>query len=320
MSMNAIGFNEQQLQKMKNQPGFVAALDQSGGSTPKALAAYGIKEGSWSDEEEMFAIVHRMRTRLITSSSFNGDRILGAILFENTMDKDIQGQATPGYLWNVKQIVPFLKVDNGLAEEKNGVRLMKAMPQLATLLKKAKAKGIFGTKMRSVINRVNLAGIRDIIDQQFELAAQILAVGLVPIVEPEVDIDCPEKAKAEAFLKIFLIEKLNKLPPGQPVFLKLTLPEQDDLYADCVSHPNVVRVLALSGGYSRDKANARLRRNHGVVASFSRALVEGLTAQQSNAEFNARLDRAVQSIFEASTVKQEPRPTSAGRKGVKAAG
>ena len=303
--MNVPGFNEQQLQKMKNQPGFVAALDQSGGSTPKALAAYGIQERSWSDEEEMFAIVHRMRNRIMTSPSFDGHRILGSILFENTMDKEIQEQPTAEYLWNVKQIVPFLKVDNGLMEEKNGVRLMKPIPQLATLLKKAKAKGIFGTKMRSVINRVNLAGIRDIIDQQFELAAQILAAGLLPIVEPEVDIDCPEKARAEAFLKIFLMEKLNKLPLGQPVFLKLTLPEQDDLYADCVRHPKVVRVLALSGGYSRDEANARLRRNQGVVASFSRALVEGLTAQQPIAEFNALLDGAVQSIFNASTVKQE---------------
>ena len=318
--MNALGLNEQQLQKMKNQPGFVAALDQSGGSTPKALAAYGIKEGSWSNEDEMFAIVHRMRTRIITSPSFNGDRILGAILFENTMDRDIQGRPTADYLWTVKRIVPFLKVDNGLVEEKNGVRLMKPMPQLATLLKKAKAKGIFGTKMRSVINKLNPAGIRDIVDQQFEVAAQILAAGLVPIVEPEVDIDCPEKARAEAFLKIFILEKLDRLPPGQLVFLKLTLPEQDDLYADCVRHPKVVRVLALSGGYSRDEANARLRRNQGVVASFSRALVEGLTAQQSDAEFNALLDGAVQSIFEASTVKQEPRKrTPAERKGVKVA-
>ena len=315
--MNALGFNEQQLQKMHNQHGFVAALDQSGGSTPKALAAYGIEEGSWSDEEEMFAIVHRMRTRIITSPSFNRDRILGAILFENTMDRDIQGQPTAGYLWNVKRIVPFLKVDNGLGEEKNGVRLMKPMPQLAALLKKAKAKGIFGTKMRSVINKVNLAGIRDIVDQQFEVAAQILAAGLVPIVEPEVDIHCPEKAKTEAFLKIFILEKLDRLAPGQLVSLKLTLPGQDDLYADCVKHPKVVKVLALSGGYSRDEANARLRRNHGVVASFSRALVEGLTAQQSDAEFNALLDGAVQSIFESSTVKQEPRKrTTVEAKGV----
>jgi fructose-bisphosphate aldolase class I len=318
--MNALGCNEQQLQKMINQPGFLAALDQSGGSTPKALAAYGIKEESWSDEDEMFAIVHRMRTRIITSPSFNGDRILGAILFENTMDRNIQGRPTADYLWSVKEIVPFLKVDNGLAEEKNGVRLMKPMPELPALLKKARSKGIFGTKMRSVLNSDNLAGIRDLVDQQFEVAAQILAAGLVPIVEPEVDIHCPEKAEAEAFLKIFILEKLDRLPPGQLVFLKLTLPERDDLYADCVRHPKVVRVLALSGGYPRDEANARLRRNHGVVASFSRALVEGLTAQQSDAEFDALLDGAVQSIFEASTVKQEPKKrTTAERKGVEAA-
>ena len=302
--MSALGFNEQQLQKMKHQPGFVAALDQSGGSTPKALAAYGINAGSWSDEEEMYAIVQRMRTRIIASPGFNGTRILGAILFENTMDRNIHGQPTPDYLWTVKGIVPFLKVDNGLAEEKNGVRLMKPMPQLGTLLKKAKAKGIFGTKMRSVINRLNLAGIRDIVDQQFELAAQIHAAGLVPIVEPEVDIHCLEKAKAEAFLKLFILEKLDRLASGQLVLLKLTLPEQDDLYADCVRHAKVVRVLALSGGCSRDEANARLRRNRGMVASFSRALVEGLTAQQSEAEFNALLDGAIQGIFEASTVKQ----------------
>jgi fructose-bisphosphate aldolase class I len=314
--MNSLELNEPQLQKMKNQPGFVAALDQSGGSTPKALAAYGIKEGSWSNEEEMFAMVHQMRTRIITSPSFNGERILGAILFENTMDRDIQGQPTADYLWNVKRVVPFLKVDNGLAQEKNGVRLMKPMPELATLLEKAKAKGIFGTKMRSVIKGANMAGIREIVNQQFEVAAQILAVGLVPIVEPEVDIHCPEKAKAEALLKGAILERLNRLPPGQLVFLKLTLPEQDDLYADCVKHPRVARMLALSGGYSRDDGNARLRRNHGVVASFSRALVEGLTAQQSNAEFNALLDSAVESIFEASTVKQEPRKrTSAKRCG-----
>jgi len=318
--MNALGLNEQQLQKMKNQPGFVAALDQSGGSTPKALAAYGIKEGSWSTEEEMFAIVHRMRTRIITSPSFDGHRILGAILFENTMDRDIHGRPTADYLWTVKGMVPFLKVDNGLAEEKNGVRLMKPMPQFETLLKKARSKGIFGTKMRSVINKVNLAGIRDIVDQQFELAAQILAAGLVPIVEPEVDIHCPEKSQAEAFLRIFILEKLDKLPPGQSVFLKLTLPEPDDLYADFVRHPKVVRVLALSGGYSRDEANARLRGNHGVIASFSRALVEGLAAQQSAVELNGLLDSAVRSIFEASTVKQEPRkPTAAKRKCVEVA-
>jgi fructose-bisphosphate aldolase, class I len=302
--MNALGVNEEQLHKMKDRPGFVAALDQSGGSTPKALAAYGIKEGSWSDEDDMFAIVHRMRSRIIASPSFDGDRILGAILFENTMERNIQGRPATDYLWNVKQVVPFLKVDNGLAEEKNGVRLMKPMPQLNALLKRAKAKGVFGTKMRSVINRVNLGGIRDIVDQQFELAVQIMAAGLVPIVEPEVDIHCPCKAEAEGLLKIFLLEKLDRLTPGHLVFLKLTLPEQNDFYADLAAHPSVVRVLALSGGYSLEKANARLRVNRGVVASFSRALLEGLSAKQFDAEFNAVLDRAVQSIFEASTIKQ----------------
>jgi fructose-bisphosphate aldolase class I len=302
--MNAIGLNDQQLQKMRTQPGFVAALDQSGGSTPKALAAYGIKEGAWSNEEEMFAIVHQMRARIITSPSFTGERILGAILFEGTMDRDIQGQPTADYLWSVKRVVPFLKVDKGLADEKNGVHLMRPMPQLAGLLSKAKAKRIFGTKMRSVINQADPSGIKAIVNQQFEVAAQILAAGLVPIVEPEVDIHCPEKAKAEDFLKTAILEKLGGLSAGQMVFLKLTLPEKDDLYADCVRHPKVVRVLALSGGYSRKEGNDRLRRNHGVVASFSRALVEGLSAQQSDAAFNAALDATIKSIFEASTVKQ----------------
>jgi fructose-bisphosphate aldolase class I len=303
--MNAPDLNEEQLQKMRNQPGFVAALDQSGGSTPKALAAYGIKEGSWSSEEEMFAIVHQMRARIITSPSFNGERILGAILFEKTMDSDIQGQLTADYLWKVKRVVPFLKVDKGLAEEKNGVHLMKPMPQLAALLSKAKAKRIFGTKMRSVINQADPSGIKEIVNQQFEVAAQILAAGLVPIVEPEVDIHCPNKAKAEELLKAAILEKLGGLSTGQLVFLKLTLPEKDDFYAECVRHPRVVRVLALSGGYSREEGNERLRRNPGVVASFSRALVEGLSAQQPDAEFNALLDVAIQSIFDASTVKQE---------------
>jgi len=303
--MNALGLNEQQLQKMKNQHGFVAALDQSGGSTPKALAAYGIKEGAWSSEEEMFAIVHHMRARIITSPSFTSERILGAILFEKTMDGDIQGQPTADYLWNVKRVVPFLKIDQGLAEEKNGVHLMKSMPQLAVLLGKAKSKRIFGTKMRSVINQADPVGIKEIVNQQFELAAQILAAGLVPIVEPEVDIHCPEKAKAEELLKAALLQKLSQLSAGEFVFLKLTLPEKDDFYDDCGTHPKVVRVLALSGGYSRKEGNDRLRRNHGVVASFSRALVEGLSAQQSDAQFNALLDAAIQSIFEASTVKQE---------------
>jgi len=252
----------------------------------------------------MFAMVHQMRARIITSPSFSGDRILAAILFENTMDRDIQGHPTADHLWNVKRVVPFLKVDKGLAEEKNGVQLMKPMPQLSTLLNRAKAKSIFGTKMRSVINQANPAGIKEIVNQQFEVAAQILAAGLVPIVEPEVDIHCPEKAKAEELLKSAMLDKLNKVPARQWVLLKLTLPEQDDFYADCVAHPKVVRVLALSGGYSRDEANSRLRRNHGVIASFSRALVEGLSARQSDAEFNALLDTTIQSIFEASTGKE----------------
>lgn len=302
--MNTLGLNEQQLQRMKTHPGFIAALDQSGGSTPTALAAYGIKEGAWSNEDEMFAIVHQMRARIITSPSFTGERILAAILFENTMDRDIKGEPTADYLWNVKRVVSFLKVDKGLADEKAGVRLMKPMPQLAALLDKAKANRIFGTKMRSFINQANAAGIRELVDQQFAVAAQILAVGLVPIVEPEVDIDCPEKAKAEESLKTAILEKLNKLPAGKFVFLKLTLPEQDGSYADCVRHPNVVRVVALSGGYSREEGNERLRRNQGIIASFSRALVEGLSAQQSDAEFNALLDASIRSIFEASTVKQ----------------
>ena len=288
--MTALGLHAQQLQKMQTQPGFIAALDQSGGSTPNALRLYGIKEGAWSNEEEMFAIVHQMRTRIMTSPSFTGERILAAILFENTMDRDIEGQPTADYLWNMKRVVPFLKVDQGLAAEKDGVQSMRPMPALASLLDKARAKGIFGTKMRSVIKHADAAGIQDIVRQQFEVAGQIIAAGLVPIIEPEVDIHCPDKAKAEEVLKAALLEELNDLPAGQLVMLKLTLPEHDDCYAACVRHPNVVRVVALSGGYTRAEANNRLRRNHGVVASFSRALVEGLTAQQSEAEFNARLD------------------------------
>ncbi len=298
--MTELGLHAQQLQKMQTQPGFIAALDQSGGSTPNALRLYGITEGAWSNEEEMFALVHQMRTRIITSPSFTGARILAAILFENTMDRDIEGLPTADYLRNVKRVVPFLKVDQGLAAEKDGVQLMRPMPALAALLDKAKAKGIFGTKMRSVIKQANAAGIKDVVRQQFEVAGHIIAAGLVPIIEPEVDIHCPDKARAEEVLKAALLEELNDLPASQRVILKLTLPEYDDFYAVCVSHPNIVRVVALSGGYTRDEANNRLRRNHGVVASFSRALVEGLTAQQSDAEFNAQLDAYVQSIFEAS--------------------
>jgi fructose-bisphosphate aldolase class I len=293
--------NNEQLQKMKSQAGFIAALDQSGGSTPHALQLYGIKEGSWSNDEQMFAIVHQMRTRIICSPSFTGERILAAILFENTMDREIQGQPTADYLWNVKRVVPFLKVDKGLAAEKDGVQLMKPMPDLAALLDKAVTKRIFGTKMRSVIKQANAAGIAAIVNQQFELASQISAVGLVPIVEPEVDIRCPNKGEAEKMLKAAIHEKLDKLPADQPVMLKLTLPSRDDFYLDFVHHPKVVRVVALSGGYSRDEANKILRRNHGVVASFSRALVEGLTAQQSDAEFDAALGAAIESIFEASS-------------------
>jgi fructose-bisphosphate aldolase class I len=298
--MKSIDLNKEQLEKMQTHPGFIAALDQSGGSTPKALAIYGIKEGAWSNEDEMFAIVHEMRTRMISSPAFNGERIIGAILFENTMDRDIEGQPTADYLWNVKRVVPFLKVDKGLEAEKDGVQSMKPIPALSGLLEKARAKRIFGTKMRSFIKRANSAGIEEIVRQQFDLAAEIIAAGLVPIVEPEVDIHCTEKAMAEELLKAAILKKLNQLPAGQLVMLKLTLPEQDNFYSEFVKHPKVLRVVALSGGYSREEANNRLRRNHGVIASFSRALAEGLSAQQSDAEFNATLDKSIQSIYEAS--------------------
>ena len=290
----------EQMQKMKTQPGFVAALDQSGGSTPHALALYGIKDHAWKDDDEMFELVHHMRTRVITSPSFTSERILGAILFEDTMDRDIEGQPTADYLWSVKRIVPFLKVDKGLQPEKDGVQLLKPMPELGPLLDKAKTKHIFGTKMRSVIQRANPAAIQNVVQQQFEVAGQIISTGLVPIIEPEVDIHCPQKAKAEALLKEALLEKLNQLPAGQQVMLKLTLPEQADFYADCVRHPKVVRLLALSGGYTQEEADARLRKNHGVVASFSRALLEELSAHQTDAEFNATLKASIQRIYEAS--------------------
>src|SRR5262249_41899481 len=265
-----------QLEKMQKHPGFIAALDQSGGSTPGALRAYGIKDGTWSNEAEMFAIVHQMRTRMMTSPAFTGERLLGAILFENTVDRDVEGQPTADYLWNVKRVVPFLKVDKGLAAESNGVQVMKPIPDLALLLGKANAKRIFGTKMRSFVKQANEVGIKDIVRQQFEIARQIIAASLVPIVEPEVDIHCPEKAKAEELLKTAIQAELDALTDGQLVMLKLTLPEHDDLYAEFVRHPKVVRVVALSGGYTREEGNKRLRRNHGIVASFSRALVEGL--------------------------------------------
>ena len=298
--MKSIAVNAEQLQKVKTSPGFIAALDQSGGSTPKALRLYGVQENTWSSDEEMFAIVHQMRTRIITSPAFNGDRIIGAILFENTMDREIEGQPTADYLWTVKRVVPFLKVDQGLAAEEDGVQLMKPMPMLAALLDKARAKRIFGTKMRSFIKRADEAGTKNIVIQQFEIAQQIISANLVPIIEPEIDIHCPEKEKAEQLLKAAILEKVNQLPDGQFIMLKLTLPEQDNFYAEFVKHPRVLRVVALSGGYSREEANNRLRKNHGVVASFSRALVEGLTAQQSDAEFNAMLDKSIQCIFDAS--------------------
>ncbi len=295
-----MGDFKEQLETIRTHPGFIAALDQSGGSTPHALRAYGIRDDAWSNEEQMFAIVHQMRVRIMTSPAFTGERIIGAILFENTTDREIEGRPTADYLWDVKRVVPFLKVDKGLVAESRGVQLMKPMPELAALLDKANAKRIFGTKMRSFIKQPNGAGIKDIVTQQFEAARQIIAAGLVPIVEPEVDIHCPEKAKAEELLRATIREELDALPGGQLVMLKLTLPEKDDLYAEFVSHPKVVRVVALSGGYTQVEGNRRLRRNHGVVASFSRALVEGLSAQQSDAEYNARLDASIQSIFEAS--------------------
>jgi fructose-bisphosphate aldolase, class I len=298
--MRSLEVNKEQLQQMRSTPGFIAALDQSGGSTPGALRLYGIKEGSWSNDDDMFEIVHQMRSRMITSPAFNGERVIGAILFENTMDRSIEKRQSADYLWNAKRVVPFLKVDKGLAGEKDGVQLMKPMPQLTALLQKAKGKNIFGTKMRSVIKQANAAGIKKIVEQQFAIAAQILGADLMPIVEPEVDIHCPQKARAEELLKAAILEKLDQLPAGHLVMLKLTLPEKDGLYSDFVMHPKVVRVVALSGGYSREEANNRLRRNHGIVASFSRALAEGLTAQQSDAEFNALLDKSIQSIYDAS--------------------
>ena len=291
---------EQQKAKFRSQAGFIAALDQSGGSTPKALKLYGIPETAYSGDAQMMDLIHAMRTRIITSPAFNGDRILGAILFEATMDRDVLGRPTAEYLWEVRKVVPILKVDKGLAEESNGVQLMKPMPDLDKLLARAKAKGIFGTKMRSVIKQANPAGIKAVVEQQFTVGRQIIAAGLVPIIEPEVDIKCPDKAAAEDLLKAAILAELGKLPEGQLVMLKLTLPDQDNLYADCIAHPRVLKVVALSGGYSRDDANKRLARQKGMVASFSRALTEGLTAQQSDAEFNAALDAAIESIYQAS--------------------
>ncbi len=291
---------DKQLEKMGSAPGFIAALDQSGGSTPKALGLYGIEEDAWSNDEEMFELVHQMRTRIITSPAFSGERILAAILFENTMDREIEGKPTAEYLWDVKHVVPILKVDKGLADENDGVQVMKPMPHLDDLLVRAKENGIFGTKMRSVIKQASPTGIEAVVRQQFETARKIIAAGLVPIVEPEVDIHCPDKAEAEGLLKTAILEQLNTLDPSQRVMLKLTLPEQKNFYGDLIAHPNVLRVVALSGGYSREEANERLAEQNGMVASFSRALTEGLSKQQSDAEFNALLDQSIQSIYDAS--------------------
>ncbi|HEV3365711.1 MAG TPA: fructose bisphosphate aldolase [Acidimicrobiia bacterium] len=292
--------NEEQLQKMREGAGFIAALDQSGGSTPKALKLYGIAEGSWSNDDEMFDLIHDMRARIIKSAAFNGDRILGAILFEKTMDRQIDDLDTGDYLWAKKNIVPFLKIDKGLDAEADGVQLMKPMPDLDSLLERGVAKNMFGTKERSVIKLANPKGVQAIADQQFEVGKQVLRHGLIPILEPEIDIKSPEKAQAEELLREALLSGLDGVPDGQQVMFKLTLPETDGFYQELVDHPKVVRVVALSGGYSREEANARLSRNPGVVASFSRALTEGLTAQQSDEEFDALLDESVGSIFAAS--------------------
>ena len=291
---------DQQKAKFRNQAGFIAALDQSGGSTPKALKLYGIAESSYSGDAQMMDLIHAMRSRIITSPSFAGNRVLGAILFEATMDRDIKGTPTAEFLWSVKQVVPFLKIDKGLENEADGVQLMKPMPELDKLLGKARAKGIFGTKERSVIKHANAAGIKAVVAQQFEVAKQVLAAGLVPIIEPEVDIHCPDKAAAETLLKAGILAHLDRLPANQDVMLKLTLPSADDFYKELVAHPRVLKVVALSGGYSREEANARLARQHGIIASFSRALTEGLTAQQSDAEFDSALDKAIESIYQAS--------------------
>ena len=292
--------NPQQLERMRSSKGFIAALDQSGGSTPKALSLYGVSEAEYSGEVQMFDAMHAMRSRMVKSRSFQGDRVLGAILFEGTMDRDIDGLGSAEFLWTKKQVIPFLKVDKGLADEHDGVQVMKPMPELDALLQRAVKKGIFGTKMRSVIKLANKAGIDAVVAQQFAVARQIISHGLVPIIEPEVDIKSPQKAAAEVLLREALLAELNQQPAAQPVMLKLTLPETANFYADLVRHPSVLRVVALSGGYSRDEANRRLGENHGVIASFSRALSEGLLAQQSEAEFDALLGATIQEIYAAS--------------------
>src|SRR5262245_48179484 len=294
---------DKQLQKIKNDKGFIAALDQSGGSTPKALKLYGVNESAWSTEAEMFDLVHKMRTRIIKSPAFTGDKVMGAILFDQTMDRDIDGTPAAQYLWESRRGVPLLKIDKGLAEAKDGVKLMKPMPDLDALLKRAVAKGIFGTKERSVIDAANPKGIAAVVDQQFEVGKQVLAHGLVPIIEPEVTISIPDKAAAEDILLAEIKKHLDEVPAGKQVMLKLTLPTKANLYKPLIDDPRVMRVVALSGGYSRDDANAKLKQNVGMIASFSRALTEGLSAGQSDAQFNAALASAIDSIFQASSVK-----------------
>lgn len=292
--------NQEMAEKFRSGKGFIAALDQSGGSTPKALKLYGIQESEYSGDEQMFDLVHQMRSRIITNSAFNGDRVLAAILFEGTMDRDIEGVGTAEYLWNTKNIVPVVKVDKGLADEQNGAQVMKAMPELDALLARARDKGVFGTKMRSVIKDNNDAGIAAVVDQQFEVGLQILDAGLVPIIEPEVDIHSATKAAIEESLRDKLAAWLDRVPDGQQVVFKLTLPSHNDFYKPLIDHPKVMRVVALSGGYSRDEACDILAANHGMIASFSRALSEGLTAQMSEAEFTATLDAAIAEIYAAS--------------------
>lgn len=292
--------NSAQLAQMKSGKGFIAALDQSGGSTPKALSLYGIEPNTYSGEQAMFDLVHQMRSRIIKSPSFTSQRVIGVILFEMTMDRSIDGLGSAEFLWQKKNIVPFLKVDNGLADEKDGAQVMKPIPELYTRLATAISHGVFGTKMRSVIKQANAAGVNAVVDQQFEIGKQICAKGLVPIIEPEVDINCPDKAAAEDLLLAALIKQLDKLSDDQNVMLKLTLPEKAGLYTPLTNHPRVVRVVALSGGYSRDHANEVLAKNPNVIASFSRALSEGLTAQQSDAQFDDMIDKTIQAIYEAS--------------------
>ena len=295
--------NQQMIDQVKNGNGFIAALDQSGGSTPKALKLYGIEESEYSGEAAMFDLIHQMRSRLIKSKVFTSDRIVGAILFEMTMEREIDGMGTAEYLWSKKKIVPFLKVDNGLAEEKNDVQLMKPIPELSARIAAANKHGVFGTKMRSVINLANAAGIEEVVAQQFELGKEIIAGGLVPIIEPEVNIKSAEKAKAEELLKVSLLNHLNKLSDKQTVMLKLSIPTQANLYQELVAHPRVLKVVALSGGYSRDEANSLLAKNKGIIASFSRALTEGLSEKQSDDQFDALLDSTIQSIYNASVKK-----------------